>query len=105
MIRLVLSNSYAVEFGTLKNVLSDPATTLSNDKTSSSQKLSVAPSKSPPTDTLIAARLQNSEKKKAKCQIISGCLNIAKRSKKTSPKSSILLPIIMELIKPSKQRV
>lgn len=57
MRRLTLSNSYAIELGTFKNVLSDLATTPPNDETPSSQKLPGAPSNSAPTDAPTATRL------------------------------------------------
>ena len=66
MKRLALNNSHAVELGTFKDIFSDPVTAPLDDKTPSSQELPGAPSNSPPTDALTAARLQNSEKKKAK---------------------------------------
>lgn len=66
MKKLVLSNSYAIEFGTFKDVLSNPAIAPPNNKTPSSQELPGLPSNSPPIDTLIVLRLQNSKKKKVK---------------------------------------
>lgn len=103
--RLALSNSHAVEFGTFKDVLSDPATAPPDNKTLFSQELLGAPSNSPPTDTLTVTRLQNSEKKKAKGQMISERLNTGKRSGKAPPKSPTPPPVAMELIRPGKQRV
>lgn len=97
--RLALSNSYAVELGTFKNVLSDPATAPPDDETPSSQELPSAPSNSPPTDALIAARLQNSKKKKAKGQTISERLGTTKKSGNSLLKPSTPPPVAMELIR------
>ncbi len=105
MNRLVLSNSHIFEFGTFKDVLFNLTTALLDDKTIFSQGLPLTSSNSPPTDSLIAARLQNSGKKKIKNQTIFRYLSISKKSRKAPPKSLMPLPIAMKLIKSGKQKV
>lgn len=105
MRRLALSNSYSVELGIFKDVLSDLAIALPDNKTSSSQEFSGVLFNSLPTGALTVARFQNFDKKKAKSRTISGRLSIVKRFRNTLPKPSTSSLVIMELIRLDKQTV
>ena len=113
MRRLALSNSRAVELGTFKDIFSDPATApLKSDETStfsSNQLLDNDPTlgpvpKTPGTvDGLIAARLKSSEKKKAKGKTLSR--RLSKEPGRKAPRVPTSSLVVMELIRPGKQRV
>lgn len=113
MRRLALSNSRAVELGTFKNVFSDLATApFEPDETptfSSNQLLDNNPALSPIpktpgiVDGLTAARLKNFEKKKAKGKTL--FRRLSKEPGRKAPRVPTLSFVVMELIRPGKQRV
>ena len=112
MRRLAISNNKAAGLGTFKDILSNLAIApfeLNETPISSSNQISnddLAPSlalKTPSKNDLVAARFKNSKKKKAKDKSFSGRLN--KRPRKNAFRPPTLLPVTIELIKPSKQRV
>lgn len=112
MRRLVISNCKAARLDTFKDVLSNPATApFEPDKTPTSlsnQLLddNLASSPAPKTfgiNSLIAAKLKSSEKQKAKGKSLSRHPN--KRLGKNALRLSTPLPVAMELIRLSKQRV
>lgn len=113
MRRLALSNNRAVELGTFKDVLSNPATApLEPDKTptfSSNQLRDNDPALGPVSKTLstadglTAARLKSSEKKKAKGKTLSG--RLSKKPGGKAPRVPTHSPVAMELIRPGKRSV
>lgn len=105
MKRLALSNNYAVELDTFKDIPSDPAISPLDNETPSSQKFPGTSSNFLPTDALTTASLQNSKKKKAKGQTIFEKLSTAKESGNILSKLPTPPLIAIELIRPGRQKV